>query len=887
LEYYSGHDLKTHLMNEKKRIEPPAWAQRLLSWYCRPELLEDLQGDLSEYFHRNVKSKGRRKARWIFVMDVFKFIRPYTIRKPQFLNLFIQWIMIGSYLKTSGRSILRNKLFSTINVVGLAISMSVGLLMISFLADVLSYDQFHVNRDRIYRIATDYKPENREARSFASTSVAAGRMVKDNVGGVEEVVILRRGFAGDARVGENYLPLQGLWSTETFFKIFTFPLVKGDAATALRDPYSLVLTESSAKKLFGEGDALGKSVKFDTTEYIVTGVMRDVPRFSHLQFDALVSFSTVEIQEKNNSHFLSWGSLWSNYVYVLLPENGDPQNLQANLDRLSEGQKDAIEDGSAKLVVQPLREASLGNDVNNAIGPTMLVSVVWIVGGLAFVVLLSACFNYTNLSIARSLRRSREVGIRKVIGARKGHVLGQFISEAVLISLLALVFSFLMFLVIRPQFLSIAPELQRIVTLELSFKVILYFIALAVVVGVAAGFLPALFFSRINAIQVLKDSGSLRVFTNLSMRKALIVTQYTFSLMFIVATVIGLRQYKNFLSFDLGFNTESVLNIRLQGTRADQLCKELSEMPEVIAVSKSLMVTSVGTHYGTRMKYNENDSVDIWYNSVDEKYFPLHGHKLIAGRNFNPLAEGATESEIIVNEQTLRFCGIGKGDPSKAIGETVTVDDHKLIVVGVLRDFHYGKVDMPIEPVIFRYLVSEPPRFVNAKISTTDWPATLAAIDKAWHRVDPVHPLDATFYDDQIERAYSEFSAMLKIIGFLSLLAICISSMGLLGMVVFTTETRLKEISIRKVLGASIGALIYLMSRGFIALLCISAFIALPLTYLFFDKVVLNSIAFHVPIAVVDVLAPFLGVMAIALLMIGSQTFKVARSNPAEVLKNE
>ena len=235
-------------MKESKDVRPPKWATRFLAWYCRPELLEDLQGDLHEYFLRNVKNKGRKKARLIYTIDVFKFFRSYTLRKPGFLNLFIQWIMIGSYIKTSGRNIVRNKLFSSINIIGLAVSMSVGLLMISFVSDLLSYDRFHEKKDRIYRVISTRQYWEEPAREFASTSVKVGKKIREAMTGVEDITLLRTGFEGDAAVGETVMPMGALWADQSFFNVFTFPLLQGDPATALKEPYSLVLTEKSAKK---------------------------------------------------------------------------------------------------------------------------------------------------------------------------------------------------------------------------------------------------------------------------------------------------------------------------------------------------------------------------------------------------------------------------------------------------------------------------------------------------------------------------------------------------------------------------------------------------------------------------------------------------------------
>jgi putative ABC transport system permease protein len=875
-------------MNKPQAPKPPRWAVSLLQWYCRPDLLEDLQGDLNEYFHRNCERKSPRAARWIYVIDVLKFFRLYTIRKPNVFQLITPDMMIGSYFKTSGRNLIRHKLFSAINIVGLAISMSVGLLVIAFLTDLLSYDDFHEKRDRIYRVITSDKGLN-SLTDLASTSIKAGKLIQKTVPGVEAMTLMGRGFSGNAQAGERILPFEALWADDSFFKVFTFPLLQGDPTTALKEPYSLVLTEQMARKLFGDADALGKSVQFDTVSYLVTGVMKDVPKLSHLRFEALVSFATAELQPSNSDGALiSWENIYMHYVYLVLPENAHLPTLQANLNQLCARENARLTNRKISLVLQPLKEISLGKNLGNQIGPSLNRITVWVLGGLAFVVIMSACFNYTNLSIARSLRRTREVGMRKILGALKHQVLTQFTLESVLMALLSLVFSLLLFLYLRTEFLALNPFLAQLATLELSPLLIGYFVGMAVVVGLVAGFLPALFFSRIQSLQVMRSNSSLRLFHHVNLRKTLIVVQYTFSLIFITATLIGYRQYRGFLSLDLGFNTENILNIKLQGNPGNRLKQELLQLTAVKDISQSVMITSLGSFYGTNSKYSDPaDSATVWVNYVDERYLPLHGHTFLAGTNLKALPEKAEENEVIVNEQVLKRFDIAKRDPQKALGEVLTVNGKKLTIVGVLKDFHYGTVESKIEPTAFRYTNQVPNGYLNVKIATENWPTTRSEIEKAWRKIDKVHPLDARFYNDQIEEAYSQFSVMVKVIGFLAFLAICIASMGLFGMVVYTTETRLKEISIRKVLGADEGDLVYLMSKGLLFLLALSILIALPATYLFFNQVVLTSFAYHPPIGWIELVSGALIVMVLAFLMIGSQTLKVARTNPAAVLKNE
>lgn len=809
--------------------------------------------------------------------------------------------MIGSHIKTSVRNISRNKLFSTINIVGLAIGMSVGLLLIAFAHDLLSYDRFNEKGERIYRINSSAKFKGGHNGKFASTSVKIGSLIKDKVKGVEELTMVRTEFSGDATVNDNVVPLTGLYAEPSFLRVFTLPMLKGNPATALKEPHSIVLTEMSAKKLFGSQEALGKSVHFKDLDYEVTGILKDVPFFSHIQFESLVSLSTIEPAILKDQSAVKWGNVYQrNYIYLLLPESSDVSDIQSQLDAICHQENRADKESEVGLTLVPLYTIMMGEDLVNAISPVMPAVVLWIIGGLALVVILSACFNYTNLSIARSMRRYKEVGLRKVIGAGKSHVRSQFLAEAVIVSVVALLLSFTIFIVLRPQFLSIAPELMKMVRLEITVQMALLFVVFSLVVGIVAGMLPAIFFSKVSIIHALKDVSTVKGFKRLTVRRALVLVQYTLTLIFITSTVIGYVQYKKILAFDLGFNSENILNITLQKNKPDALIDKLKAMPEVSGISQSKLLTSVGNAWGGFVRYKDSrDSALVLTNIIDADYLTVHEYKIIAGSNFiaRPVTKDAT-GEVVVNEKTLRLFNIAGGDPQKAVGEEITFNNYnyknkKLTIVGVIKDFHYGTLMDEIKPVVFTYMTPDSfltadgrDGMVNVRINTTDPIATMAKIEEAWKSIDTVHPFKAQFYDDAIEEAYTELSAMIKVIGFLSFIAISIASLGLLGMVVFTTQTRLKEISIRKVLGASSGNLVALLSRGFVIMLAISAAIALPVTYLFFEKMVLIKFPFHDPIGI-ELFGGLLAVLTIAFIMIGSQTMKAAQSNPSEVLKND
>jgi putative ABC transport system permease protein len=740
--------------------------------------------------------------------------------------------MLGSYIKTSSRSLVRNKLFSTINIFGLAISMTVGLILISMLSDIYSYDKFNENYNSVYRVISRYEYLDRKDDDWnATTSLKAGKAIQESFTGYENVSIIRGGFKGDVKYGETTVPVGGLYADPNIFKVFTFPLVEGNQETALKNPFSVVLTETTVRKLFGDKKALGETVILNNDkEYTITGVVKDIPEFSHLHFEMLGSLSTREITEKENINELAWDNVWNWWVYVLMPDHPDLNGFKEKLDKLSTTEDPTVKNTHIEMKLQPLSEIMTGENLSNQIGRTMGSTLIWIFLSLTFVVILSAVFNYTNLSIARALKRSKEVGIRKVIGAAKGNVLGQFVTEAVIVALLSLVSAVFMFVFLKPYFLTLNPDLQELLKLNITPTLTLYFILFAVFIGIVAGIFPALYFSKINAVQVLKGLSQVRFAGRLTTRKVLIVFQYCISLMLITGTLIMYKQYHHFLDYDLGYNTKDILNIRLQGNNPEQLMKELNELPEVKAISQSGIVMSTGTYWGENMKNpnDPSDSAGVRMNRIDENYLQLHDFHLLAGRTFNYKPKGAEENEVIVNEQVLKRFEIADRIPSKAIGQMVMVDRKPMTIIGVIKDFQYGRANNKSgDEVAMRYIDDKPDN-LNVKFSTDDFPAFNEKIKKIWKRMDDVHQYNAELYEDQIKKGFQGLDASMKVAGFIAFLAIVIASLGMLGMVVFTTETRVKEVSIRKVLGASEGKLLYLLGRGFFLLLAIAALIALP-----------------------------------------------------------
>ncbi len=847
-----------------------------------------------EVYERRLKESGKRKADIKFILDVLLLFRPGIIRPAYRKGWPTErykhpntYDMLKSYITTSLRSIQRNKLFSFINIVGLATSMSAGLLLITIVYDMSQYDRFHPNKNKIHRVITDYQDSNGNSNMMATTSVMAATKIRSEFTGVRDVVNVRHGLGGNFQAADKSLPLKGFWTEPNFFGIFSFGLVNGDPETALKEPGSIVLTETAARKLFGSTDVLGKTIESENTanSFVVTGVLRDLPKFSHLQFEALGSFSTLELADKNMAS--DWGNIWSNYTYVLLEDGTSPEDFQAKLDRLSEKENALSGDIKAYLSHQPLGEIALGRSLENQASPVMSSKLIWFLGGLSLVVLVSACANYTNLSIARSLKRSREIGVRKIVGAKKYHILVQFIAESVIISLASLILALGLFQVIRPIFISLSPHLTNLLSLQLTLPVILFFVLFAVVTGLLAGFLPGLFYTRISTLTIVKKAASIKLTGKLTLRKFLLVTQYSFSLIFITSVVIVHSQYRHFLSADLGFSTENIVNIRVQDAKPEILSKNLDEIAAVTEISKSFMVTSVGNNYYTHVGYADPyDSIQAWYNKIDENYLALFDFKFAAGRNFNQVNQEAAESEVIVNETLIRQLAIGSGNPENAVGETLRIQGTDMQIVGVLSDFHHNTLDGEIKPFLFRNTGGDY-RYVNIKLSGDHIAETMLRVEGAWKKTGSTLPLEAAFYDDMIERAYQEYASMTKVIGYLAALAAVIAALGLVGMVVYSTEARIAEVNIRKVFGARIRQLVFALGKSFLVMLLIAGLISIPATYFLFENLVLADIAYHLPIGFFELGIGYLCTLAVSLAIIGIQTLKISVANPVDSLRSE
>jgi putative ABC transport system permease protein len=882
-------------MKTKREPLPPKWADRLLSWFCKDQIVESVQGDLHEIYQKRVKTLGVRRANRLFVLDVLSLLKPRLIKKLEGTHQLNQYGVFKSSLQTSVRNIKHNALFSGINVVGLAISMSVGILMIVLLSELHSFDQFHEKKDRIYRVTTSRKALFQgEAEYCASAPHYIGDQIEAQVLGVEQVLVLGRELTADLKTEDKGIAISGYYATANFFDVLSFKLIKGNPQTALEKPGAIVLTEYTAKKLFGDSDPIDKTVNVegnpDFKVGVITGIIEDIPINSHLDFEALVSMKTMEssLVERRRNFKNNPGQYAQSYVYLVLKKGTKGEDIESMMANMMAEHNSRS--APNKMSLQPMKEFVTG-DVGLQPGPTFSKQKIDMMIGLTLIVLLSACFNYTNLSLVRALRRSKEISVRKIVGATRLQIFSQFMTEAVILSLLALIAGVGMFLFIRPEFLNL-PNLTaggHMFVLDVTPVQLFYFLLFAVAVGCLAGFFPALFLSKLKASVLFNDAGKIKLFSGVGVRQVLITCQITLSIGLIMCAAMVHQQYKYALGYNLGYDTKNIVNIHVQGDYADVLENEYSKIPEVVMTSRSSVI--LGTRNlipADAMSENRSDTVMFSCNSIGSQYLNMHGFELIAGTEFlTPLKKGEMPTSIIVNEKFLKELQLGS--PQEAIGKHVWYfDEVKLKIQGVVKDFISMSLNAEA-PVAFGFLngALDEDGILGVKIASDDLLATMEKLEKNYRKIDPVHPFEATFYDVQIASTYEDSKTTYTIISFLAFLAISISTLGLLGMAVFTIETRMKEISIRKVLGAGISNLILLLSRSFLVMITIAAAIAIPVTRYIVDDMILNEFLYRAEIGIIETFSGLFIVLLLAILTVGWQVRTAAVQNPADLLRDE
>lgn len=803
--------------------------------------------------------------------------------------------MLRSILITAFRNIYRNRFFSIVNMMGLAFSMSLGLLIILIVKEQYTYDNFHQDVDRIYRVNTAALRVNGDREEYASTAYPIGQALSENYTFAESVVRINRRLNGDAIFGNVNVPVRGMLADPTFLTVFNFPLEKGNQATALNEPNNLVLTAEAAERIFGDDEPLGQTLTISGYgEFTVTGVLQKFKGKTHFEFEVLGSTSVLPVLEHDGivgTATDSWNNYYGSYLYLKLKEGRTPEEAKQALDEIYTqhytGLKLETRDKGYDFYLQPLSAITPGPGLSNQMGTGMPTLLLLFMGALAAIVMILACFNYTNLMIAKSLARAREIGIRKVVGALRWQVFAQFVGEAVVFSLVALVFSYLLLQFLKPGFMQTSMAQEFATELTEDYSVYLYFALFAVGIGVLAGLLPAAYLSAFKPSRVLKDVTSLKVYSRLTFRKVLIITQFTFSVVFVLVVLVIYNQITFMVSKDYGLKEDNIYNVRLQGMAFDKLANEVQRLPGVVRVGGVSHALGTWADRSSDYKRNRNDEpFTIRDFIVDDKYIDNIGLKFLAGNNFDPQKEGEHERHAILNEQALTYFGFS--DPASAIGQPLYVNDSVMLsVVGVVQDFHFRPLNYEIGPVVLRYNVNQL-AWLSVLVAPDKMTEVSNSIKAIWKQLDPVHEYDAILMADQIDDAYrtAGFFDVLTIVGYISFLTVTLACMGMLGMAMYATQTRTKEIGVRKVMGASVRQITFLLSRSFFIMIGIATLIGTPLAF-FLGEQFLSLYAFKIEIT------PWLlllgvGIVALAgFLTISTQTLRAASANPVNSLRYE
>ena len=802
--------------------------------------------------------------------------------------------MFKNYLKVAFRNLLKYKTFSAINLIGLAVSLVVCLLLIAFIRHQQRYDLFNTKADRIYRVTTDMVDPNIGRVGLATSPAPMAEALRASCPDVEATARLCQ-LGAKATHENTTFAFSGFYAEPTFFEIFDFPLISGDVQTVLQEPFSIVLTEKLAQQFFGAANPMGKVLRRDDGDvYVVTGVMRDAPPASHLQFEVLVSFATLEILETRVPGSLAlndWQNFSSIYTYLLLRADASLSALRHLLTILQERYYPLAPGKFGQSVqgvdLQALTDINLGRELSNEIGQVMPGIMVYMLAVLAAIIMLIACFNYVSLSIARSLKRAKEVGIRKVAGAQRRQLVAQFLGESVLVALLATAAACVLLVDLVPIFntLGFVREWRAQITLEVFRDPWLYvcFLGFSVLVGLLAGLYPAFSLSAFLPVKVLKGLSQIRGFSTLNLRRTLIVIQFTLALVFIIVTSFVYRQVNFMLAADYGFDRDHLVFVELQGVPYPLFRQEMIKHTSVASVSASSAVLVGGQSWQPGKTAGMETKPLIGIITVDEHLIADLGLKIIAGRAFDP--DFTTEPQaVILSETAVRDLGLKS--PAEAIGATVTFDEkNPVTVVGVVKEFYFRPLYSVSRPLALRY-DPEQFRYAVVRFHGEQLAAMLEHVRATWNKFEQAPPLQYVFFDDHLETEYSAMHDATRILSLVAGFAILIACLGLLGMVIYAVETRTKEIGVRKIMGASAANLMVLLSQGFWRLLAIATMLALPLSWAL-SNVLQQNFAQRAPAGIGLFAWPVLGLLVLALLTIASQTVKAALTNPVEALRYE
>jgi len=807
-------------------------------------------------------------------------------------DLIWQHTMLKNYLLVAIRQFRKFKAFSLINVFGLALSMSVCLLILTLVSDFRSDDGFHENADKIVRIISKVS-EYWGKFEMATSAVMLGPELLREMDDVEDLVQLRKTSGKLTRDDGRMAQMSGLYAQDTFFKFFDFEFALGNPETALSNPFQMVISEELAQRLFPDRDPIGELVDRETGTYEVTGVLSDTPGRTHLEFDALFSFATLPSlfasQEVNPLD--SWEVNTRFYNYLMLADGASLSRIREVANRMGAEHHTSTENEPAQYALQPLAAISLGKDLSNEIGDVLPSLVAWIMSAFAFLLIGTAAFNYINLTVSRALKRREEIGVRKVVGAHRRQLVQQFVTEAIVTSLLSLGLAWILLQWMIPQFNSLGPfaESGKQITMS-SFDPILIFkfLAFSLLLGIIAGILPALKISRQSPVAAFKGPAISQNGVRFFGRKAIVVFQFGLSMIAIVTVAVVYQQSGFLMASDIGFDSEQLLHVRLSDTEHENFANQVRRVPGIVKVGALSAPPSTGSNTSVDIKTPEMENpMMVGRYAVDENFLDQYNIELLAGRNFSPGREADQFESVILTEAAV--VALGLGTPVEAVGQILEYDTYSyeldVAVIGVVSDFYSRGYDGGYYP---ESLAMRPEMYsaLSIRLAAGNPQPVLAELEALWAQHAPGLPFNYEFMDDTIEARLSHMQDNIALLGTFAFMIVIIACLGLLGMAMFTVETRLKEVGIRKTLGADAWTIVGLLSREYLVLVGVAVIIAGPLAFIL-NSLILSGFANRIELGLGTILLGVIPVLMLALVTIGSQTLKAASTNPIDVMRTE
>ena len=798
--------------------------------------------------------------------------------------------MFKNYLKVALRILKRYKAYSFINIAGLAIGLACCLLILLYVQYERSYDRYHGNADHIYRVVEELDFFGNKSH-MAVTPAPFAPAMKNEFPEVKDAVRFMKGNFSEGKVlvthgTDNYYEDKWYFADHSVFKIFTFPLVKGDPKSALKEPFTVVLSEEKARKYFGNEDPVGKILTlndiYSQSDFTVKGVLKDIPKNSHFRFDFLASFPTME------KRFPEWVQNWFNhmyYTYLLLDENSEPEALEAKFPELIAKHAGNQAKAVLKPHLQPLTSIHLQSHLDMEIEANSDAVYVYIFAAVALFILMIACINFMNLATARSAYRTREVGMRKVVGARRSQLVRQFLGESILFSFIALPLAVVMMEILLPAFRAFTDRDLGFNYLN-NWPILFILIGITLVVGCVTGIYPALFLSAFEPLKVLKgklSSGS----RGTSLRKGLIVFQFAVSIILIIATGIILSQVRYIRTAKLGFNKDQVLVLNIKdkelSSKYEAIKAELSKNPCILNVTASSGIPGRVSHnwyFSTEGLQKKKERPSMWVLMVDHDFVKTLGMEIVEGRDFSRSFTTDEKDAIILNESAVKKYGW-----ESPLGRNIKTENKDGYVIGVVKDFRFKSFYQQIEPVMI-YISPRYFEFMSVRVAAHKIPEAIAFLMTEWKELAPNRPFEYFFLDDDFDKVYRQEERAGKIFGYFSVLAIFVACLGLFGLAAFTAEQRTKEIGIRKALGATTSNIVTLLNKEFIKWVLMANLIAWPVAYYAMNRW-LQSFAYRTSIGPGIFIFSAAVALLIAMLTVSFQAIKAAIANPVNALRYE